>query len=383
MYKRILTAPLRYKSSFFLFGPRGTGKTSWLKQNFPNALFFDLLSTDVYVDFQARPSLLEEKIPEGFDDWIVIDEIQRVPELLNEVHRLIESKRYRFVLTGSSARKLRRKGVNLLAGRAHSYKMFPLTAIELGSDFHIEESLQIGHLPAVHDAKLANEEYFKSYISTYLREEVLQEGLTRNLSAFARFLEIASFSQGSLLNISEVARECKIDRKVAENYFTILEDLLIATRLPVFTKKAQRQTVVHPKFYYFDTGVYQHLRPKGPLDTPSLIGGAALETLVYQELRAINDYFRFDYDLYFWRTIEQQEVDFILYGSKGLIAIEVKSSKVIHPSDLKGLQLFKEDYPMAKLFVFYGGKETLYYGDITVLPVAAILPKLSVFLEDA
>ena len=182
---------------------------------------------DTYTKFLERPSLLEEKIPQGFDDWIVIDEIQKIPDLLNEVHRLIESRRFRFVLTGSSTRTLRRKGVNLLAGRAHSYKMFPLTAHELGQEFQLEESLSIGHLPAVHEQKISATEYLNSYIGNYLREEVLQEGLTRNLSAFSRFLEAASFSQGSVLNMTEVARECKIERKVAENYFTILEDLLI------------------------------------------------------------------------------------------------------------------------------------------------------------
>lgn len=381
MYQRLLKAPLRFHSSFFLFGPRGTGKTSWIKVNMPKALIIDLLSTDTYVEFQARPSVLEEKIPKGFDDWIVIDEIQKIPALLNEVHRLIESKGFRFVLTGSSARSLRKKGVNLLAGRAHSYKMFPLTAEELGNDFDLAESLQIGHLPAVHDHKPAAEEYFKSYIGTYLREEVLQEGLTRNLSAFARFLEIASLSQGSLLNVSEVSRECKIDRKVSENYFTILEDLLIASRVPVFTKKAKRQTVEHPKFYYFDVGIFQHLRPKGPLDASDLIRGTSLETLIYQELKAINEYFRFDYELYFWRTIDQQEVDFVLYGPNGLIAIEVKCSKTIHPSDLKSLRSFKEEFPVAKLFLFYGGKEPIFHDDLTVLPVSTVLPKLSEWLR--
>jgi predicted AAA+ superfamily ATPase len=259
--------------------------------------------------------------------------------------------------------------------------MFPLTAAELGADFHLNESLLIGHLPAVYDNKGAAEEYLNSYIGTYLREEVLQEGLTRNLAAFARFLEVASFSQGSVLNISEVARECKIERKVVENYFTIIEDLLIATRLPVFTKKAQRQTVMHPKFYYFDAGVYRSIRPKGPLDTPELIGGTALETLVFQELSAISEYERFNFKLYFWRTIDQQEVDFILYGDKSIIAIEVKSSKTIHPSDLRGLQLFKEEYPIAKLFIFYGGKESFHRGDVEILPIADILPKLPQFLK--
>jgi predicted AAA+ superfamily ATPase len=381
MYKRLLEAPLRFKSSFFLFGPRGTGKTSWTKATFPNALFFDLLSMSTYLEFLQNPSILEEKIPKGFDDWIVIDEIQKIPDLLNEVHRLIESRRYRFILTGSSARSLRRKGVNLLAGRAHSYKMFPLTAAELGSDFNLNESILIGNLPAVHENKTAAYEYLNSYIGTYLREEVLQEGITRNISSFARFLEIASFSQGSILNISEVARECKTERKVIENYFKILEDLLIATRLPVFTKKAKRKTIIHPKFYFFDAGVYQSIRPKGPLDTPELIGGTALETLVYQELNAINDYERLNFDIYFWRTLDQQEVDFILYGEKGLIAIEVKSSKTIHPSDLKSLQLFKEEYPIAKLFLFYGGKDPIYREDIEILPIAKVLPNLPQFLK--
>ncbi|HLB53450.1 MAG TPA: AAA family ATPase [Chlamydiales bacterium] len=381
MYQRTLNAPLQGNQSFFLFGPRGTGKTSWTKSHVPNALRFDLLSTDTYIDFQARPSLLEERIPIGFNDWIVIDGIQRIPELLNEVHRLIESKKYKFILTGSSARSLRKKGVNLLAGRAHSYKMFPLTSEELGPDFQLFESIRIGHLPAVHDHKEAREEYFRAYIETYLREEVLQEGLTRNLSAFARFLEIASLSQGSVLNISEVARESRIDRKVAENYFTILEDLLIATRLPVFTKKAKRATIIHPKFYYFDAGIYSHIRPKGPLDTPELIGGVALETLVYQELRAINEYYRFGYELFFWRTVDQQEIDFVLYGPLGLIAIEVKTSKFFDPSFLRSLTLFKEEYPIAKTFLFYGGKEKLHKNGTEILPLATTLPKLSSLLK--
>lgn len=381
MYKRMLKSPIRFKSSFFLFGPRGTGKTSWMKATFPHALFFDLLSMSTYLEFLQNPSSLEEKIPKGFNDWVVIDEIQRVPDLLNEVHRLIESCGYQFILTGSSARSLRRKGVNLLAGRAHSYKMFPLTASELGTDFNLNMSVLIGHLPTAQVNKESAQKYLDSYIGTYLREEVLQEGLTRSITSFARFLEIASFSQGSVLNISEVARECKIERKVVENYFMILEDLLIATRLPVFTKKAKRKTVIHPKFYYFDVGVYQSIRPKGPLDTPELIGGVAIETLVYQELRAINEYEGLNFEIYFWRTVDQQEVDFILYGEKGLIAIEVKSAKTIHSSDLFSLKLFKKDYPLAKLFLFYGGKEPIYRDEIEILPLKDVLVNLPEFLK--
>lgn len=381
MYRRLLTAPKRHASSFFLFGPRGTGKTSWAKTEFPGALIFDLLSMSTYVELLQNPSGLEEKIPRGFDGWILIDEIQKIPDLLNEVHRLIETYRYRFILTGSSARSLRRVGVNLLAGRAHTYQMFPLTAAELGEDFCIQDSLLIGHLPSVWKEKDSAQEYLRSYIGTYLKEEVLQEGLTRNLAGFARFLEVASFSQGSVLNMTEIARECFIDRKVVENYFSILEDLLLGTRLPVFTKKAKRKTIAHPKFYYFDVGVYRTIRPKGPLDTPEEIGGMALETLVFQELNAVNDYERLGFQLYFWRTADHKEVDFVLYGEKGLIAIEVKSAKTIHSSDLQGLKAFQEEYPMAKLFLFYGGKERLHKGNVEILPVPEVLLKLPQFLK--
>ena len=284
-------------------------------------------------------------IPKGFKEWIIIDEVQKIPELLNEVHRLIEESRYKFILTGSSARTLKRKGVNLLAGRALHYKMFPLTAVELGSDFHIETSLKQGHLPTPYAQSVNPEEYLNSYIHVYLREEVMQEGLTRNAGAFARFLQIASFSQGSLLNTTEIAREAGIERKTVADYFQIVEDLLLASRIPVFTKKAKRKTVMHAKFYYFDVGVYRALRPMGPFDSPEEAEGPALESLVFQELQAINHYFGCGYELYFWKTVDKLEIDFILYGPKGLLAIEVKRSKKIDSDDLKALKTFQVDYP--------------------------------------
>ncbi len=253
---------------------------------------------------------MERLIPPGYDRWIVTDEIQRVPMLLNEVHRLIEKDKYKFILTGSSTRSLRKKGINLPAGRALTYYMYPLTSVELGPDFRLEASLETGHLPAIF-SELDPKEYLKSYVETYLRREVLQEGLTRNLGGFARFLETASFSQGSMLNIMEVSREVGIERKTVENYFTILEDLLLAVRMPVFTKRARRRMAVHSKFYYFDAGVYKALSPCGPLDSPEEIAGAALETLCYQKLRAINEYYSFDYNLYCWRTGTGLEVDFV------------------------------------------------------------------------
>jgi predicted AAA+ superfamily ATPase len=281
---------------------------------------------------------------------------------------MIESNRYKFILTGSSARTLKRKGTNLLAGRALYYKMFPLTVIELGEDFQIEKSLKFGHLPTIYDQEVKGEDYLNSYIQVYLKEEVMQEGLTRNAGAFARFLQVASFSQGSLLNITEIARETGIERKTVEEYFQITQDLLLAYRVPVFTKKAKRKTVAHAKFYYFDVGVYRALRPMGPFDKPEEAEGSALESLVFQEIEAINSYFDLHYEIYFWRTVDQLEVDFILYGPKGLIGIEVKRSKKIDTDDLKGLKAFQSDYPMAKLYILYGGEQRLYFDQIQAIP---------------
>lgn len=370
MYSRKLKLPK--EKSFFLLGPRGTGKTTWLRAQLPKALYFDLLDSAVYNDLVARPERLAQLIPDHWEDWVVLDEVQRVPALLHEVHRLIESRHLRFALTGSSARKLRRGDVNLLAGRALTTYMYPFTVGELGKDFSLHHALQFGHLPATFQDKNPKK-YLESYVTTYLREEVQQEGLTRNLGAFSRFLETASFSQAQLLSISEVARECAVHRKVAENYFSILEDLLLAERIPVFTKKAKRRLVGHPKFYFFDAGVYRALRPRGPLDTVEDIDGAALETTVYQELRAVNHYDDLGYRIYFWRTTAGHEVDLVLYGERGLIAIEVKRSQRVIGAMLKGLQSFLQEYPMARAYFLYGGDREYWEGKIRVLSVASFL----------
>jgi predicted AAA+ superfamily ATPase len=375
MYTRLLKKPLVLNKSFFLFGPRGTGKTTWLKKNLPDSLYFDLLETNLYLRLNAHPENLEQLIPPGYEKWVIIDEVQKVPILLNEIHRLIEKYKYRFILTGSSARSLRKKGVNLLAGRALTFHMYPLTTVELGQDFNLRKSLQYGHLPAVSEQP-DPAAYLNSYITTYLREEVLQEGLTRNLGDFSRFLETASFSQGSLLNISEVAREVSLDRKKVESYYLILEDLLLADRIPVFTKRAKRRLVVHPKLYFFDVGVYRTLRPMGPLDAPEEVGGISLETLCYQELKAINEYYDFNYTLFYWRTSNNVEVDFILYGVNGLLAIEIKSNRSFSNKDLASLKAFRVDYPEARLFLFYGGQYKEYIDDIRIIPVEEALKNL-------
>ena len=378
MYERLLKIP--HQKSFFLFGPRGTGKTSWIKKHFSNGLYLDLLESDLYIELLAQPQKLEQMIPKKFDDWIIIDEIQKIPELLNEVHRLIETFKYKFAMTGSSARSLRKKGVNLLAGRALTYRLYPLTALELGEDFDIQKSLQFGHLPALTHEPEAKA-YLTSYVKTYLREEVLQEGLTRNLAAFSRFLESASFSQGGVLNMSALAREVSIHRKVVESYFQILEDLLIGTKLPIFTKRAKRNVIAHPKFYFFDVGVFRTIRPRGPLDSEEEAQGPALETLVYQELVAINAYYNLEYEFYYWRTENGLEIDFILYGPKGIVAIEVKRSKKVTTKELKALQLFIQDYPGTRAFFLYGGTRREFYGDIQAIPIVEAIKQLPTILQ--
>ena len=379
MFRRIINIPLKTRKSFFLFGPRGTGKTTWLRQHLPQALFINLLLSEHYNRLSANPGLIRQMIPPDYSDWIIIDEIQRIPELLNEVHDLIESKKQIFILTGSNARKLKQKGVNLLAGRALTYYLHPLTANEQGDAFHMAQSLRFGHLPA-RFSEDDPEKYLKDYVQTYVREEVLQESLTRNIGHFSRFLEVASFSQGSVINTSEIAREAHIERATAENYFSIVEDLLIGVRLPVFTRKAKRRLISHQKFYYFDTGVFRAIRPTGPLDSEAELDGPAVETLVFQEMRAVNDYLECGYQLYFWRTKNGLEVDFILYGPGGLIAIEVKRSVHVHSKNLRGLKEFKKDYPQAKCYLFYGGSDPLYMGDITVLPLGQALRNLDQLL---
>jgi uncharacterized protein len=378
MFARALRLP--EGKSFFLFGPRGTGKSTLLRTAFPKACYFDLLDLGVYSELLAHPDRLEALALPRMPAPIVIDEIQRLPALLDEVHRLIERRRWRFALTGSSARKLRRGGVNLLAGRARTLTMHPLTAAELGDAFDLARSTRYGQLPSVY-VESDPKQYLASYTGTYLREEVQAEALTRNLDAFARFLVAASFSQASVLSLSTVARELGLPRKTIEGYFGLLDDLLLSVRLPVFTRRAKRAMTRHAKFYFFDAGVYRTLRPKGPLDAAEEIDGPSIETLVLQELRATNDNHGLGYDLHYWRTRDQKEVDFVLYGERGLVAIEVKRSARFSEGDLATLRLFATDYPVARCFLFYSGHREYIVDGIRAMPLASALPQLPAILE--
>jgi predicted AAA+ superfamily ATPase len=362
--------------SFFLFGPRGTGKSTWLKHELPGALFVDLLRPEVYREMSARPERLRDLAlgaPES--DTVVVGEVQRVPELLNVVHELLESRRRkRFVLTGSSARKLRRGGIDLLAGRALLRTLHPFMAAELHR-FRLDEALHRGLLPLV-VASNQPEETLHAYASLYLEQEVRTEGLARNVGNFARFLEVISFSHASVLNVSNVARECQIERKTVAGYVDVLEDLLLSFRVPVFTKRARREMASHPKLYLFDAGVFRSLRPHGPLDRPAEIDGAALEGLVAQHLRAWLAYSPTQAELFYWRTRSGVEIDFVMYGRDVFWAIEVKNTARVHPQDLRPLKSFVADYPECKPILLYRGGERLHVEKIWCIPVEEFLAQL-------
>ncbi|MBW6486405.1 MAG: DUF4143 domain-containing protein [Syntrophobacterales bacterium] len=362
---------------FFLLGPRGTGKTWLTRRLFLQALRIDLLDPETLRALSARPERLRELVgarPEVRQ--VVIDEVQKLPILLDVVHLLIEEKQgVQFIFTGSSARKLRRGGINLLGGRAAQKTLYPFMAAELGAQFKLEEALRLGMLPIVRGGK-APEEILRAYNGLYLREEVQMEGLVRNIGNFSRFLEAISFSQAAVLNLANVARDCHVNRKTVEGYLEILEDLLLAFRVPVFTRRAKRELAAHPKFFFFDAGVFRANRPSGPLDAPSEIDGAALESLVAQHLRAWCDYSAGQHQLYYWQTRSQVEVDFVVYGEAGLYALEVKNSSQVRPEDLRGLKSFGEDFPESHRWLLYRGKERFLRDGILCVPCEEFLLRL-------
>jgi len=363
--------------SFFLFGPRGTGKTTWLAEQFPDAKTIDLLIPHTRRQLLGRPERLAEIVAaHPAHSTFILDEVQRVPELLDMVHKLLEDcPRLRFVLTGSSARKLKRTGgVDLLAGRAVQRFCHPFLASELGSDFSLPRALRQGMVPLVAGLPEAEaDDVLRTYLDLYVQEEVTAGGIVRNLGGFARFLEAASFAHGGVLSASDVARDCEVKRSTVDGYFAILEDMLLTARLPVFSKRAKRSLVSHDKFYFFDCGVFRALRPKGPMDNPHELDGACLEGLVFQHLRAWSDYSGGRTQLHYWRTRNGVEVDFVLYGKDVFSAIEVKNATTLNPKDFRGLKEFREDYPEAKTVLLYRGQERFVRDGILAMPVEEFL----------
>jgi len=364
--------------NFFLFGPRGTGKSTWLHEQYPLAAWIDLLDSEIKRNFLAHPERLRDFVAANMEKRVfVIDEIQNVPELLPMVHQQIEAnKDLQFILTGSSARKLKKAGVDLLGGRAIVRTMHPFMASEMGDRFELAQSLQLGMVPLVR-MSAEPEKTLRSYIGMYIEQEVKTEGLVRRLDDFARFLEAITFSHAQVLNVASIARECGTTRNTVESYITILEDLLIAVRIPVFSKRAKRALISHAKLYFFDCGVYRALRPAGPLDSREEIGGQSLEGLVFQHLRAWIDYREADLRIYFWRTIAGNEVDFVLYGNDGMYAIEVKSGAAVRAEDLRGLKSFGQDYPEARQALLYRGKERINKEGVLCIPIEEFLCRIS------
>jgi predicted AAA+ superfamily ATPase len=361
----------------FLLGPRGTGKTTWLRTVFSDAVFVDLLEPGTYRDLLSAPERLELLVDAVAGRVVVVDEVQRAPGLLPVVHRLIDrGAAARFILTGSSARKLRRGDVDLLGGRATPRVMHPFMAAETATVFDLDRALALGMLPLVWGSS-DPPAVLKGYVGIYLEQEVKAEAAVRRIESFARFLEALSFSQASLLNLSEISRECQVRRSTVGGYLEIAQDLLIARTLPAFSRRARRATTSHPKFFFFDCGVYRSLRPKGPLDRPAEIDGAALETLVYQHLQAWVDNGTHDCRLHYWRTPRGLEVDLVAYGADTFIALEVKNSARVRPQDLRGLRAFSADFPECTPVLLYRGKERLKQHGVLCIPVADFLPRLS------
>jgi len=329
--KRALTIDLPKNRSAFLWGPRKTGKTYWLRQTFPEHVRIDLLQTDVFGEYAARPSLLRERY-QDHPKMIIIDEVQMVPDLLHEVHWLIENRGSSFLMTGSSARKLRRKHANLLGGRAWRYTMHPLTFPET-QGFDLEGAMVSGLLPP-HFLSPDPIRDLRSYVADYLKEEIAAEAAVQSIPAFSEFLRVAALTSGELLNYTNVAREAGVSAKVVRSYFQILEDTLLGFRVASWRKSKTRRMIETEKFYLFDVGVANYLSRRTPREgTPEF--GKAFEQYILMELTAYQAYRNPELDIRYWRTSTGMEVDFIL-GEMD-VALEIKGARRVHEGDLKGL----------------------------------------------
>lgn len=375
MFTRRLELPRR---SFFLFGPRATGKSTWLRRHFDDALYLDFLRNDVLHRFLTAPEQLRsEVLAQPREKWVVLDEVQRVPALLNEVHALMEEFGYHFALSGSSARQLKRRGANLLAGRASVKHLYPLTRSEYGSSVLVEEVLRFGTLPLVLDDVAARVEILEAYAGTYLRQEIKEEAATRRIDAFARFLEITAIANAQVTNLSGIARDASVARSTVETYFEILEDTFLGHRLPAWKPSLRVKEVSHPKFYLFDTGVTRALQ--GRLrDAPTAEElGHLLETYLCHELRAHIEYAGTGGLLSYWRTPQGVEVDFIWSRGKYVVAVEVKATKRWRVEYDKALKALGDALPSARRFAVYLGDVPLKRAWGEVLPLPAFLERLT------
>jgi predicted AAA+ superfamily ATPase len=364
MYKRVFSFPAG-DDSVFLWGARQTGKSTLLKVLFPRAPYIDLLQSDEYERLVRRPALLREEFSAyAGSDPVIIDEVQKIPALLDEIHWLIVNKGVRFVLCGSSARRLRRMGANLLGGRALRTTLCPLVSAEV-ADLDIVRAANNGMLPRHYDV---NDPWqrLRSYVGDYLQEEIRAEAVVRNVSAFARFLEVAAFSDGEIVNYQNIASECGVSAPTVKEYFSLLEDTMLGYLIPSYNAKAKRRVIQAPKFYYFDVGVANYLLKRRHCEPGSELFGKAFEHLVMQDIIAHEKYTGEERAVSYWRTASQYEVDCVL--GKADVAVEIKSAAEIKDTHLKGLRAFKEDFPGARLIAVSMDKRRRRVGDVEVMP---------------
>lgn len=361
------------EDSVFLWGARQVGKSTLVKSVYPNAKIYDLLKSDEYTRLLRRPQLLrEELLSFGEETLVVIDEIQKIPQLLDEVHWLIVNRGIRFILCGSSARKLKRIGTNLLGGRAMSVKLYPLVSAEI-PDFDLVRGINHGMLPR-HYLAANPKKRLEAYIGTYLKEEIQDEAVVRQLAAFNRFLDVAAQSNGEIINYKNIAQDCGVSAVTVKEYFAILQQTLIGYMLPAFTDSKKRRAITAPKFYYFDVGVANHLLHRSNLQQGSVDFGHAFEHLMIQELIAYLSYSESDEHLSYWRTASGYEVDAII--GDGRVAIEFKSSEEVQSKHTKGLKAFSEEYADARLIVVSMDVNPRMLNGVEVVPAMDFLQLL-------
>ncbi len=359
--------------SLFLWGARQTGKSTLLNHLFPNALWFDLLLSDVYERLSKNPSVFREIILADHQNKIVIvDEIQRIPELLNEIHWLISKHQISFILSGSSPRKIIRGGFNLLGGRALRYELFPLVSSEI-PEFDLLKALNNGLIPR-HYLASNPKKLIAAYIGNYLKDEIAAEAKIRNIQNFSRFLEAAAFSNGEMVNFSNIASDCGVSSPTIKEYFQILDDTLIGRFVPAFQKKPKRRVITAPKFYFFDIGIVNHLLKRSEIQFGSEVFGNAFEHFIYMELHAYSQYSGKEFPIYYWRTTSQIEIDFVLGEHE--VALEVKSSNNISSRHLKGLKSFSEEYQTKQLIMVCNEPFPRLIDNILLLPWKNFLEKL-------
>lgn len=374
MLNRLLSLSDIESDSLFLWGPRQTGKSTLLKQLFPNDPYYDLLKSDVYTKYKLKPSLLRDEcmmLDEG--SVVVIDEVQKIPALLDEVHWLMTNKDIRFILCGSSARKLRRTSANMLGGRAIRKVLHPLVSAEI-PDFELNKAINHGMLPR-HYLIENPQKRLQAYIGDYLQQEIIAEALVRNLDSFTRFLEVAALSDTEMVNYTKIASDCGVSSKTIKEYFTILEETLVGMFIPAYTKVIKRKVQLAPKFYYFDVGITNYLLHREKLQHGTAEYGHAFEHLIIQELVAYLDYSESNKKLSFWHTLNNAyEVDAVIGDAE--LAIEIKSSERIASSHLKGLKAFKEEHPQCKLVVVSLEETPRMFNDVEVWPAKEFLSRL-------